>query len=233
MINLYLLIFRINILTFETISQKEVEPGNAKYSSVGGKFIIGKPDVSKENYDTMVFCARDSIEANIPSTIKIIGSYAFSYSKLASILIPSHVTQICKSAFLKCKQLIRIDFQTNSELRTIGEEAFSESNLTSILIPSHVTKICELAFSYCKQLSRVEFEPNSKLRTIGKEAFSESNLTSILIPSHVTKIHESAFLDCSQLQIVEIEDDALDVSFDMDPFSECNIVMLPARKKHH
>ena len=210
----------------------EVEPGNARYSSVDGKCIIYKSNSSQEDYDTLIVCAKDSIEANIQSTIKIIGTYSFSFSKLVGIVIPSHVTQICESAFFYCNQLSRVEFEPNSELQTIGEYAFSYSKLEIIIIPSHVTQICESAFSSCEQLSRVEFEPNSELQIIENRAFSYSNLTSILIPSHITKICEGAFSSCEQLQIVEIEENSVFESIDMRIFGECKIVMFPAQKKN-
>ncbi|KAK8837895.1 hypothetical protein M9Y10_035836 [Tritrichomonas musculus] len=138
-----------------------------------------------------------SFESN--SELLTIGENAFSRSNLASIVIQSHVTQICECAFEYCEQLSLIEFEPNSELQTIEDYAFSDSKLSSIVISSHVTQICRSVFSDCEQLSRVEFEPNSKLIAIGENAFSRSKLSSIVVPSHVTQICEFAFSYCEQL----------------------------------
>ena len=118
----------------DKLYQVEVESGNAVYASVGGKCIIGKSDNSKEDYDILVFMARDTIEATICGTIKIIGSYAFSGTKLASIEIPSHVTQICKRAFLFCEQLQIVEIEGNSVDESIYKDPFDASKI--IMLPS-------------------------------------------------------------------------------------------------
>ena len=78
-----------------------------------------------------------SFEPN--SELRTIETYAFSFSKLASIVIPSHVTEICEQAFCGCEQLSRVEFEPNSELRTIEQNAFACSRLARIVIPSLVT----------------------------------------------------------------------------------------------
>ncbi|WP_416872579.1 leucine-rich repeat domain-containing protein, partial [Helicobacter ganmani] len=183
----------------------EVEAGNAVYASVGGKCIIGKSDIRNEDYDTLVLFALGTVEAAIPGTIKIIGPYAFACAKLASIEIPSHVTQICEGAFFDCRQLARVEFAPNSEFRTIGKNAFSYTKLASIEIPSHVTQIGEGAFCYCKQLARVEFAPNSELRTIGGGAFASSALASIKIPASVVELKDGWCYMTDELHHAEVE----------------------------
>ncbi|KAK8870878.1 hypothetical protein M9Y10_008776 [Tritrichomonas musculus] len=212
------------------LSNVEVEQGNARYSSVDGKCIIGKSDIAQEDYDTLVFWVRDTLEANIPPTIKIIGPYAFAGSLIVSIVIPSLFTKICERAFYECEQLFQIEFEPNSELQIIEKEAFSHSALERILIPSHVTKICERAFSYCDLLFRVEFEPNSELRSIEKEVFFFGKLTSLLIPCSVTHISDDAFSLCEGLKIVEIEENSVDEGISMSTFRS-EIIMLPVKKR--
>ena len=75
------------------------------------------------------------------SELQTIEKYAFSRSILASIQIPSHVTQICEGAFDRCEQLSRVEFEPNSELRTIEGYAFSNSNMCDmpIKIPRNIT----------------------------------------------------------------------------------------------
>lgn len=170
------------------LTEVEVDRGNARYSRIGGKPVIGKSDISNEDYDTLIFCTRDSIEANIPATIKIIGAFSFSNSKFSRIQIPSHVTQICEGAFSCFHKLSRFEFEPNSELRTIGEGTFFYSALASIQIPSHVTQICERAFCKCDKLQIVEIDENSLEESIGVDTFRSSEI--IMLPVHEKqKIH--------------------------------------------
>ena len=118
---------------------------------------------------------------NIPSKIKIIGSYSFSRSKIASILIPSHVKQICEGAFSYCKQLSRVEFEPNSELRTIEKDAFSYSALASILIPSRVTQIGAIPFISCLQFQIVEIEENSVYELNSMNTFSDCKIVMLRV----------------------------------------------------
>ena len=212
------------------LTHVEVDPGNARYLSVGWKYVIGKSDIAKEDYDTLIFWDRDLTEANIPSTIKYIGERAFEYSELTSILIPAHVTQIRENAFASCRQLSRVEFEPNSELQTIEKKAFAASDITEILIPAHVTQIRENAFSDCEQLSRVEFEPNSELQTIEDYTFSDSGLTDILIPAHVTKICNRAFYRCRKLSGVEFEPNSELRTIEQEAFKKSSLerIQIPA-----
>ena len=150
------------------LSHVEVEPGNARYSSVGWKCIVGKSDISCENYDTLVFLARVSVEVKIPNTIKIIGMHAFSSSQLESIMIPSHVTKICEHAFSCCKKLARVEFEPNSELRTIEKLAFYFSSLPSIKIPASVVELKDGWCNGANKLSHVEVESgNDRYSSVG------------------------------------------------------------------
>lgn len=74
---------------------------------------------------------------------KNIEEKAFCYTNIYRIAIPASVTKICKHAFSFCEQLVRVEFQPNSQIREIDIEAFYgyNSNLRSISIPASVSKI--------------------------------------------------------------------------------------------
>ena len=88
--------------------------------------------------------------------------------------IPSTVTEICKSAFYECKNLVTIIIPEG--VTTIGEQAFSGCEaLTAITIPAGVTTIEFNTFYGC------------------------TSLTTVTIPAGVTSIHEDAFDNCNAL----------------------------------
>ena len=215
------------------LTKIEVDPRNPRYSCIDGKMIVGKSEESKEDYDVLVFAARDIVEAIIPSSIEVICSYSFQYCRqlerveippdsklriigkyafydtsIESISIPSHVTQIGACAFSYCKKLKTVEIPPNSELKIIDKEVFYCSTIENFSIPIHVTQIGAKAFSFCNKLKTVEFPPNSELQIIEKEAFSASSIEIIKIPSHVKKISERCFTDCFQLKQLEIPADS-------------------------
>ena len=147
-----------------------------------------------------------------------IGSHAFGYSPLESIIfptngvlttigdnafdrcqlsgtltIPSSVTTIGEAAFYK-NQISTINFGNNSNIQTIGSYAFSENQLSGTLtIPSSITSIVGYVF-YKNQISTINFGNNSNIQTIGESAFSSNQLSGTLtIPSSVTSIGYHSF----------------------------------------
>lgn len=130
--------------------------------------------------------------SNIPSTIKIIGMYAFyGYDSLSNISIPYGITSIENYAFAYCTSLIGIvipDTVTN-----IGASAFASCNqLTSISMPNNITIINGSVFFDCTKLSNITIP--SGVTSIETSAFQRCNaLTSITLPANVTSIGSSAF----------------------------------------
>ncbi|KAK8838602.1 hypothetical protein M9Y10_033234 [Tritrichomonas musculus] len=215
------------------LTKVEVDPRNPRYSCIDGKMIVGKSEESKEDYDVLVFAARDIVEAIIPSSIEVICSYSFQYcsklerveippdsklrvigkyafyeTSIESISIPSHVTQIGACAFSYCKKLKTVEIPPNSGLKIIDKEIFYFSTIENFSIPIHVTQIGTGAFSRCNKLKRVDFQPNSELQIIEKEAFLNSSIENIKIPSHVKTICESCFARCFKLKQLEIPADS-------------------------
>ena len=193
---------KIRYLTKITIS-----PFNGQFKIEEGKYLIGKSDSNKDEFDNLLFGCRDIKEISIPSNIKIISSYAFE----------------C------CYNLIKVEIPPNSNLHTIESNAFSESKIKEIFIPPKVSKICQYAFNSCTNLTKVEIPPNSNLHTIESSAFSGSKIEEIFIPPKVSKICEGEFHHCSNLQIVEISEESKLESFPLTAFAKnarC-IIMIP------
>ena len=164
-----------------------VSPKNHNFLSLNEKFLLGKSNPNSNEFDVIVCASNNCVDENIPDSIKIIGSYAFS----------------------KCKRLNKINFFENSQLSKIDSYAFFGSSLNAIEIPKNVTEIGERAFNRCNHLRSFLFAPNSNLRIIGNSAFLSSSITSISIPSSVIEIQSNAFSDCDLQNIIFPENSQL------------------------
>ena len=235
-----------------------ISPLNSQFKLIEDKYLIGKSDSKKDEYDILLFGSRDIKEISIPSNIKIISSYAFescsnltkvefetnfnlqiieSYSfnstNIKEIFIPSKVSKICENAFSYCKSLTKIEIPQNSNLQTIESQAFSDSKIKQIFIPSNVSKLSRNVFINCKSLTKIEIPPNSSLQTIESNVFFGSNIKDIFIPSNVSKINENAFNNCKNLQILEISEESKLESFPLTAFCLCPklLIMIPSSLK--
>jgi hypothetical protein len=84
--------------------------------------------------------------------------FAFAYSRLLMIRIPSNVEMFGKYCFSECKSLCEVVFESNSKLREIDDLALSSSGIKTIRIPSNVEMFGKHCFSGCKSLYEVVFE---------------------------------------------------------------------------
>ena len=184
-----------------------VQAGNQKFVARGGVLfnhtgstLIAYPAGARGDY-------------TIPTSVRYIGSYAFSYSRMESIdlsgieqiekgafansflkqvSIPDSVTVLGGSAFRGCAYLTSV--QIGNGVQCIPGGAFSECMaLSSVEISANVRCIETSAFSYTPSLESVVFAENSILTEIGKTAFGSSGLRSISIPASVISIGEAAF----------------------------------------
>ena len=230
------------------LSKIKISPSNGQFKVEEDKYLIGKSDPNKDEFDTLLFACRDIEEISIPPNIKIISSFAFQHCKkitkveiptnsnlqiikrnafseinIKTIFIPSKVSKICKCSFLECKNLTKVEIPTNSNLQTIGRSAFWDSNIKSFFIPSNVSKICYGAFSYCTNLTKVEIPTNSNLQTIESNAFSSSKIKSFFIPSNVSKICYGAFQNCKNLTKIVIPPNSNLQTIESNAFSSSKI----------
>lgn len=116
------------------------------------------------------------------SKLESIGKFAFRNTSLKSITIPSHVTEICDSAFSDCYKFEEIHFTNNSELRFIKSKAFHFAVLRSLKIPPSVNQIGKDSFAFCKQLDEIKFLDSC---SIEREAFNYCFAKSIQLPSNI------------------------------------------------
>lgn len=143
---------------------------------------------------------------HLPSTIRLIESYAFSKSNLEEIHFAGDIEQwlqiTWKSFFSKGYNLY-----------------FNEDKLVeSIIIPESITIIKELAFFYCKSLHSVIF--NKNITAIGKDAFNKSGLSGILsIPKSCESIGDYSFFFCTGITKVKIPEQTKEIG--TAAFSAC------------
>ncbi len=143
--------------------------------TVGGYIIQKGKDLSTNAVaGSLAYGKIDIKTASVPNN----NIYEFAFDSCAgitSVIIPSNVTSIGKSAFEDCSSLKSVSFETDSQLTSIGYWAFIGcSTLTSIIIPSSITSIGETAFGNCDKMGTITFNWNeeqlSKL-TLGNNLF--------------------------------------------------------------
>jgi fibronectin type 3 domain-containing protein/putative cell wall-binding protein len=125
----------------------------------------------------------NSIKTYKPETI---GSYALkSYTKMASVTLPSSLTYIGDYAFYNCESFKSITIPES--VTEIRDYVFSGcSSLTSVTLPETITFIGSGAFNNCTSLDEVIIE-SSKAPTISSDTFAGTGDTlQIIVPSDAT-----------------------------------------------
>ena len=146
----------------------------------------------------------------IPSSVTEIGSFAFKgCTSLTSVTIPESVEKIGYAAFSDCTSLASVTISKG--VTEIDWNAFSGcTSLASVTIPEGVTEIGKGAFSGCQSLASVTIPEG--VTEIGKYAFSScTGLTSVTIPASVTKIETGAFKGCKSLTSVTIPEGVMEI----------------------
>lgn len=161
--------------------------------------------------------------------VTIINSSAFyKCQELASIIIPSSVTEIGIGAFYGCSALSNVTIP-NSVVK-IWKLAFSHcENLATVIIPSSVTEIDGSAFESCPNLTSIIIE-SGNLKYDSRDncnAIIETSTNTLItgarnavIPNSVTVIGDYAFDNCSWMTSIDIPNSVKVIG--MSAFSRCN-----------
>ena len=139
----------------------------------------------------------------LPSSLKIIGYYAFSNcSSIKNMTLPDGLTNIGPSAFESCSKLKALTVPSN--VKNIMQRTFMSCELlTDIVLSNGLESIGDYAFSDCKSLSSITLP--ATVTSIGNNVFSGcTKLVSITIPSGVTDIGEGVFTSCKSLTSIEV-----------------------------
>jgi len=149
----------------------------ALYANLSKKVTIDLSGSSLSEIEADAFSDCSNLTSiTLPSTITAIRGSAFIKTGIASVTIPNSVETIETNAFSQCSSLASVTLPNNPNFTSIN--CFSEcSSLTSITIPSSVTDL-------------------------EASAFKKSGLVSVTIPSSVNYIEAGAFDECDSLNTV-------------------------------
>ena len=138
---------------------------------------------------------------SFPSSLKYIGTKAFSGSSIVTAVIPSAVTVIDDAAFEGVSTLKAVTLSAG--LEELGSAAFKGcSSLEKISFPNGLKAIPTDAFANCTKLSSASL---GVVETISKYAFSGcAALKSIELPATITEIDPISFLGCKSLERVDV-----------------------------
>ena len=187
-------------------------------------------------YDNAFKSWKNAISFNLPTSIKIIGEYAFSEctsmdnlpipesveiiganafekcSRLVSVNMSTTVKEIGKKAFFECKDLGTVTFANNSTVNKIADNAFLDcSSLYKITIPGSASELGEGVFKNCTGLKDVTFGDNSKITNLKNSTFENcEKLKNVTFGknSSLTSINENLFSDCPNLESIVFGDNA-------------------------
>lgn len=191
-----------------------------------------------------------SIHFQENSELKFIDDYAFSFSSLKKIKIPSHVIEIGVSCFSDCIKLESVDFSIDSKLKTIKKFTFENSSIYKLTLPSNVEK---LEYDWCSGVSKLnnisislnnKYLKNYKEFLIGKSEekseefdvifFAPRNIKKIKIPSFVKQIAPHSFDKCLELTFIEFEEKSQLRLIGSSSFSSSSIksILIPSSVVH-
>lgn len=163
-----------------------------------------------------------------------VGNYAFLYSDIRSIILPSTIKTIGEYAFAECNRLHDLDIPDNVE--TIEKSALNGLRLRKLTIGKGVKKAggyaCSIDSIIIKDLKSFleidygntynffykssaklydeDYNPINRISIpdgvtrIGKSLQHSSSILSVTIPESVEEIDEKAFLECSKLKTVNL-----------------------------
>lgn len=139
-------------------------------------------------------------EANLPSTLRDISSYAFrgsSYCPFINDIQPeNHIRYIGKVAY-QCVDRDLEEYTIKDGTVTLADELFESSQGNAFHIPASVEQIGNRAFAYTQIKALPEM---LGLKRIGGEAFYGcKNLKKLTIPETVEYIGGGAFYGCSNI----------------------------------
>lgn len=134
-------------------------------------------------------------------------------SALASVNLPSGITEIGFAAFRDCSSLSESAFP--SELTSIGYEAFYGTGISTVVVPANVINIGAGAFSGCKNLKDIQVDAGNEYYTAENGILYDSEKTKVIssvttktevtLPDTVTHIGDDAFAECTGLKTINLQ----------------------------
>lgn len=202
------------------LSTIEVASGNTKYDSRNNCNAVVESETS-----TVLFGCKNS---TFPSTIKAIGSWAFTGTGITEVIIPNNIEGLARSAFAWNNSLTSIVIGNGVKVMGDGNNPFLRNpNVTSIAVASanpyydsrdNCNAIIETSTGTLITGCSTTVIPIT-VKTIGAYAFASANNNSFYIPDGVEKIERCAFL-YNSLHTVLIGKNIKEI--EKEAFSECS-----------
>ena len=179
--------------------------GNKKVVSIGAsafyreniKEVIVPETVKSIKQGAFMSTPLQSIE--LPDEVEI-ESYAFAYTNLTEISLPSTLVDIPDYLFIGSTQLETVDY--SPDLLSVGDYAFSYTSIKQLELPLSLTNIGKGSFSYMYALKSIEIPEN--VQFLGEELFRGNvSLESVVLPDHIDTL--PAYIFANNLALTEID----------------------------
>lgn len=184
--------------------------------------------------DPLAFTSTGIESIDLPESIKVIGSSAFSNcTNLKSFTAPSALTELGSDAFAYCSALETVDLSAATVTKIDSSFRYC-SSLRRVYGTGNVTAFGAQAFTGCSELTYVEM--TDVLTKIGMFAFRDcTKLTEIYLGDAMRTVDKEAFENCVSLRTIRIGKGA-DLTFGVDALTGCtaleNITVHPANPNH-
>ena len=151
--------------------------------------------------DLAFFGLENLTTANIPSSVKILGNFAFAECHRLSNITISGVEQIGRNCFYSCRTLTGITLPEG--LRAIGDQAFYCCySLTGITVPSSVESLGSMVFSYCMNLAYADVK--AQIDVLPFWTFYGCELLwKLSLPNSIQTVEQNALGECPELNYVD------------------------------
>ena len=222
--------------------------GEIKNYNLGKSVFADKEDITEiyiskgiTSIGEFVFYACDSHvkQLEIPSTVKHIKKYAFTFLDIDELILNEGLQNIENDAFYSSN--IK-ELNLPNSLEYIGDGAFTLCEIKTLSIPANVSHIGEGIIEHTKVVSIEVSAKNKKFivqgntlintetkeivagcaysdiskatkaNCIGVNAFAGQELVNLIIPRNIKKIGEFAFSGCTKLEKVVIPSSVMEIS---------------------
>ena len=228
------------------MTEIKISPKNDHFIFYNKDFLLGKSIESSDKFDVLHFARFDIEEAVIPpqvtrikewsfdhhdklktvrfstnSELKCIDNFAFNYSSIECLSLPTSVEQIGDLCFSNARNLRKVEISPENKFFNLFDDkcvvkesrrgsgafdviVFAVRDIESISIPPRIKVITDCAFQHCERLVTVNFESNSSLESIKQEAFSHiSGPERLVLSPSLKETDYSSFSFIKNMQSIE------------------------------
>ena len=186
-------------------------------------------------------------QVSLPQSLTQMGDSVFACTRLASINVPSGVTQIPEGCFAGCSNLSQVSL--SSQTASVGDYAFVSCSFASLSLPATVQNLGEGCIRNCAELTDFQFP--EKITEVSREffdgclslrhvtlspattrlsarAFRGVGIESIELPEQLESIGDSCFLDCSRLTAIVLPETVSEIGKAAFCSSALGSIVIPA-----